>query len=133
MCQEQILILSCSSPSCPPLSLSLSPSHRLCLSTAFLRILPSLSKFSTPHPRPPVSLICFPSKSSSYFIPFLVNAVSPHYMCVSVCKPSRCLSLSLSDVQQLLEGTFSLPLKHTHSHTNIHMHTLILCTSFNLH
>lgn len=44
----------------------------------------------------------------------------------SVCKRSRCLSLSLSDVQQLLKGSFSLPLTHSHKHT------LILCTSFNL-
>ena len=96
----------------PPALLCLSPSPPL---TAFVSLPPIPLPLSPPH----VSLICFPSKSSSYFIPFPVNAVSFCVcvcLCVCVCKPSCCLSLSLSDVQQLLEGSFSLPLKHTHTH-----------------
>lgn len=124
ICQEQILILSCSSPTCPSLSLALSSPL-----TSFVSLPPFPVSASLPlllH----VSLICFPSKSSSYFIPFPVNAV---YVCVCVCVSVFAVSLSffflsLSDVQQLLEGSFSLPLKHSSTHT----HTDILCTSFNL-
>lgn len=117
ICQEQILILSCSSPTCPSLRLALSSPL-----TSFVSLPPFPVSASLPlllH----VSLICFPSKSSSYFIPFPVNAV---YVCVWVCLPSRCLFfLSLSDVQQLLEGSFSLPLKHSSTHTHRYpMHQL---------
>lgn len=108
MCQEQILILSCSSPTCPPLFRSLSLSLMLPLSL----YLPSLSPVH-------ISLICFPSKSSSFFIPFPVRAVS---VCVCVCTDCECvckssLFLSLSDVQQLLEGSFSFAhSKRTHTY-----------------
>ena len=128
MCQEQILILSCSSPTCPPLSLSLSPSHRLCLSASH----------STPSLPPSCLFDLFSLQILQLFysLPcqccfFLCVCVCVCVrVCVCVCKPSCCLSLSLSDVQQLLEGSFSLPLKHTHTHTCTF--SLILCTSFNL-
>lgn len=109
----------------PPALPSLPPSQLLSLCLPFLLLFPliSLSLSLSPSPSLHVSLICFPPKFSSLFIPFPVNAVS---FCVRVCKPARCLSLSFSDVQQLLEGSFFLPYTRApaYTHTCAHIYPL---------
>lgn len=91
---------------------------------AFLS-LPTLAAFVSlpPIPAPlsihlPLSLLSHlfdlfpPPKSSSPFIPYPVIAVA--LLCVRLCKLSCCLSLSLSDVQQLHKESF-FPLSNSYS------------------
>lgn len=125
MCQEQILILSCSSPTCPPLSPP--PSAFVSLPTLPAALSAHLPlSFSLLLP-PFTSLwFVFPPNSPVFLFPFLSMLFLS--VCVRVCKPARCLSLSLSDVQQLLEGSFFLPYTraraYTHTHTCAHTYPL---------
>lgn len=61
----------------------------------------------------------FPPNSPVFLFPFLSMLFLS--VCVRVCKPARCLSLSLSDVQQLLEGSFFLPYTRARAYTHTHM------------
>lgn len=63
----------------------------------------------------------FPPNSPVFLFPFLSMLFLS--VCVRVCKPARCLSLSLSDVQQLLEGSFFLPYTRARAYTHTHMRT----------
>lgn len=106
---------------------SLSPPHSFCLSAyppcCSFRSSPSL--FLALLLPPFTSLwFVFPPNSPVFLFPFLSMLFLS--VCVRVCKPARCLSLSLSDVQQLLEGSFFLPYTsaRAYTHTCAHTHPL---------